>query len=264
MRKISLKATQTLNGRQWLDDEVIDFFVNDIIKKSKYANKIHAMKSTFYLQLSSGPNKNGKLRKIINTVVSNYRYERILNKRILIIPICDCFHWILFVIQIPEPSQADEQGKMQQFMYGYYYNSLDYDIDQGLIINLRNYLKFRLIFETGIDYELCIANTHLKLPKQCDSFNCGIYILHFLEKTINLLNTGSDKWLNTLLDDKIDLTENWKFDPNLKRLQLINYIEMMNKRKQLKIVITQTELKTILSDLTHNNEKPEQSGIEVI
>lgn len=257
MEKISLKSARTLADRQWLDDEVMDFFIKDIVQDSDHINDIHIMRSTFYLQLLSGPTRNSRFRKILNTVVSNFKDEKIFDKRIMIIPICDCFHWIMLIIEIPEIT-INEKDR-QQIMYCYHYNSLGYKIDSGLINNIKDYLRFRLVYETGIDCNVNLINIQLNLPRQLDSFNCGIYILHYLEKTLDNI----DSRLDSILDNKLDFAETWNFDPNLKRVQLINQIYILNKCKELKIVATQAEMKAILGNTNDNDEKSKGSDGEV-
>ena len=154
-KKIPKQSLDTLKGKGWLDDEVINNYLALLVKKNSkfgYAN------SFFYISLSQ---HNG-FRD-----VSTYKIAQdIKNKRFthLLIPIHLTNHWILVEIVF--------SGEKEIRVYDSY--NKEHPIVAAKILEFLHYLglkAFKIKF--------------VKCPQQSNGYDCGVFILAFAECLIN-------------------------------------------------------------------------------
>lgn len=238
MNHLTLKAVQTLEYNQWLDDEIVDFLIENFISRAAYGDYTFIMKSTFYLQLTSDCRPENKYQRIMDVVTKCYKSDKIFDKRAIVIPICANNHWILIIIALPELIDEKETHTFQLIEY----NPLGPKIDNEIIETIRTYLRFRLIYERGIMHDVQLLNYRPKLPRQRDSHNCGVFIIHYVERTFsNFTHT-----LNMISENKSDFDEKWAMDPQEVRIKLIDLITRLNNQNSIVLIATQNEINQIL------------------
>uniref|UniRef100_A0A7S0IT36 Ubiquitin-like protease family profile domain-containing protein n=1 Tax=Calcidiscus leptoporus TaxID=127549 RepID=A0A7S0IT36_9EUKA len=163
------KDMATLLPRQWLNDEVINYFLKllearaetDLVDTSAGRLKIHFMNTQFYHKLA-GWGDGGYLYK--NVARWTKRVD-IFSKDIVIVPIhCHGNHWTLALINFMQ----------RRFEY---LDSL-FGGDGGVLANLRRYLedehlnKKQASYDTNGWQDLC----HSEIPRQRNGFDCGVFM----------------------------------------------------------------------------------------
>ena len=156
----------------WLNDEVINFYLNMIMARSKENENlpnVHAFNTFFYDSFSTGGYANVKSRT---------RKIDLFSKDILFVPINykdpRNEHWALAVIRLKKDS-----------VYGpgvYYYDSLGRE-NTKVLKDLLNYLesehmdKKKKLLDTS-DFKL---ENVKNIPKQRNGSDCGVYALKYAE-----------------------------------------------------------------------------------
>lgn len=239
MKTLSMRAILTLSGQEWLDDEIIDFFIEQIIEESGFKQQTLALRSTFYVQLLSGAPSSNKYRRIMNSVVENLKNETVFSHEMIILPICEQAHWIMLILLIPNITIYDIKVKIKYIQY----NSLGYNISNEILDNIRTYLSYRLTYELGTECHIELNNLWLELPIQTDNNSCGIYIIHFLEKTLQnrteLINISQN-----------DYSTMWAFNPVKKRTDLLKKLLQLKRLGQIHIPKAENE-DEILSNINN-------------
>lgn len=252
-KQLSYKSLLTLKDQKWLDDDIMDLIIEEIINKSSYKEKTHIMSCTFYQMLLSGSHKISRYRRIMNIVIKCFKGIKLFEKRAIIIPTCANAHWAMAIIIIPKNydnnnnnintnnfQHTEETKKMKKTIYYLQFNSINNEItrDQTIISSMRIFLKYRLAYESGTDTDIDLIEIRPSLPKQTDNYNCGIYTLHYLERALINLNETFGAIING--DDNFE--KDWEFNPNIKREELLGLMIEMNKTKKLKIFANKEEI----------------------
>lgn len=160
--RITRKDIHTLADLNWLNDEVINFYMNLLIARSasdKYPN-VHAMNTFFYPKLISGGHASLKrwTRKI-----------DIFAKDIVVVPVHLGIHWCMSII--------DFRSKCIR-----YYDSMG-SSNPKCLSALRQYLedesldKKKQAYDTR-NWKLESAN---KIPQQMNGSDCGVFSCMFAE-----------------------------------------------------------------------------------
>ena len=160
--RITRKDIQTLAGLNWLNDEVINFYMNLLIVRGteKKFPKVHAMNTFFYPKLLSGGHASLKrwTRKI-----------DVFAQDIVVVPIHLGIHWCMSIIDF-----RDKTIK--------YFDSMGSANPQCLKA-LRQYLedesldKKKKPFDTS-DWKLESVND---IPQQMNGSDCGVFSCMFAE-----------------------------------------------------------------------------------
>ena len=107
----------------------------------------------------------------------------IFAKDILLIPICEGFHWYLLCIINPGLLCSPEQKKETIIVV---FDSLKAPRDSALD-HIKSYLKEELKDKKGIEprniYNILDVNP--PCPQQTDVTSCGVFLLHFAEQLLN-------------------------------------------------------------------------------
>lgn len=175
---ITRRDIQTLKGLNWLNDEIINFYMNLIVERSKlsssdsnnnnncntYGNekiKVYAFSTFFYSKLvKDGYNSLRRWTKKVD----------IFSHNLIMIPVHLGLHWTLAVI--------DFDCKEIR-----YYDSMNSNNSECLK-SLRNYLKDEYSDKkNGAQYDLSEWNCiHVKdVPQQMNGSDCGMFACKYAE-----------------------------------------------------------------------------------
>ena len=168
--KISVSGNDlvTLKKRGSLNDEVINFYIELILKRAacepeKYP-KIHMFNTFFYLLLEkkgySGVNKITKKAEV-----------DIFSLDMVIVPIHLPNHWTLAVINIKEHRLE-------------YYDSMSKGYNETVLLSLKHYVKEEYKDnKQASSYDMSKWEFYRveNLPKQSNSYDCGVFAMTFAE-----------------------------------------------------------------------------------
>lgn len=158
------KDIQTLKGLNWLNDEIINFYMTLICERSKdeakSLPKVHAFSTFFYPRLRE---KGYSMIKRWTKKVDIFSYDLIL------IPIHLGLHWTLAVIDFTTREIR-------------YYDSMNGN-NKECLKALKNYLNEEHQDKKGAPYDLtdwnCIHNKDL--PQQMNGSDCGMFSCKYAE-----------------------------------------------------------------------------------
>ena len=165
---ITRAKIQCLNGLEWLNDEVINFYLNMVKERSeknpdKYP-KIHVFNTFFYAKLTGEHN---------NTY--NYSAVRRWTKKIdlleydkIIIPIHLSVHWTLAIINL-----RDSKFEFFDSMNGH-------RTGMKVLQNLEKYLVDEIKDKKGVTYETSSWEKSMPpVPQQANGSDCGVFTCKF-------------------------------------------------------------------------------------
>ncbi|KAE9416892.1 hypothetical protein Angca_009064, partial [Angiostrongylus cantonensis] len=160
---LTRKDLSTLSGLDWLNDEVINFYLQLVCQRSMDAKnlpKVYAFNTFFYASIST---KGYASVKRWTRKVDIFAYD------ILLVPIHLSVHWCVAVIDLAE-RRID------------YYDSL-LGRNQKCLDLLKNYLieeckdKKNQIF----DFKGWQFNLRTDIPRQMNGSDCGVFLCKFAE-----------------------------------------------------------------------------------
>ncbi|XP_014218653.1 sentrin-specific protease 1-like [Copidosoma floridanum] len=160
--QITRKDIQTLAGLNWLNDEIINFYMNLLIERGKNKNypDVYAMNTFFYPKLISGGH------------VSLKRWTRkidIFSKDILVIPIHLGIHWCMSIVDFRNKSIK-------------YFDSMG-SPNYKCLQSLKQYLYAESIDKKHVAFNFsdwileCVKN----IPQQMNGSDCGVFSCIFAE-----------------------------------------------------------------------------------
>lgn len=159
---ITRRDIQTLTGLQWLNDEVINFYMNLLIERGKGSNwtKAYAMNTFFYLKLQ----KDGPLSlKRWTRRIDVFSYD------VIVVPIHLGMHWCMSVIDFRDCTIK-------------YYDSMGSSNRQCLEA-LRNYLKVEHLDKKQEEYDVSLWKLEnvKDIPQQMNGSDCGVFACTYAE-----------------------------------------------------------------------------------
>lgn len=166
VQKFNLNITradiQTLDGLNWLNDEVINFYMNLLIERGKDTKwpKVYAMNTFFYPKLL----KDGasSLRRWTRRV-DLFSYD------IIAVPIHLGMHWCMSIINFQNRSIK-------------YYDSMG-NSNNKCLDALRNYLKVEHLDKKGKEYDVSgwVLENVADIPQQMNGSDCGVFSCTYAE-----------------------------------------------------------------------------------
>ncbi|XP_017885786.1 sentrin-specific protease 1-like [Ceratina calcarata] len=160
--RISRKDMYTLSNSNWLNDEVINFYMNLLIARGGKNNypRVHAMNTFFYPKLISGGHSSLKrwTRKI-----------DIFAQELIVVPIHLGIHWCMSIIDFRDKTIR-------------YYDSMGGD-NQKCLASLRNYLEAESLDKKGKPFDTRdwkLVNVK-DIPQQMNGSDCGVFSCMFAE-----------------------------------------------------------------------------------
>jgi sentrin-specific protease 1 len=161
--RITRKDLHTLSGLNWLNDEVINFYMNLLIARGHASDKypkVHAMNTFFYPKLLSGGH--ASLRRWTRKV-------DIFAQNVVVVPIHLDIHWCMSIIDFRDKSIT-------------YYDSMGGNNPKCLTA-LKQYLQDESIDKKKQTYDM--SNWKLysakKIPQQMNGSDCGVFSCMFAE-----------------------------------------------------------------------------------
>ena len=185
---ITLADVETLYPGKFLNDTIVDFFLKYLHTNLHGADKdtVHIFPSTLFKKLVMVPmvgtpleikerNSSLSISEKRHARVSSWtKHMNLLDKDIVLVPICEASHWFLVVVVNPGGDKPcflvlDSMGGRREAAV---------EIIKEFIATERKHKM------TGS------ANTPIKIlypvtPKQTNGYDCGIFLLHYAEKILS-------------------------------------------------------------------------------
>lgn len=160
--RITRKDLHTLAGLNWLNDEVINFYMNLLITRGtsgKYP-KVHAMNTFFYPKLLSGGHSSLK------------RWTRkvdIFAQDFMVVPIHLDVHWCMLIVDFREKSIV-------------YYDSMGGN-NPKCLATLKQYLRDECLDKKKKTYDMSDwkLQSAKDIPQQMNGSDCGVFSCMFAE-----------------------------------------------------------------------------------
>lgn len=163
-QKIKRSDIGTLAGLNWLNDEVINFFMNMLMQRSqedtKYP-KVYAFNTFFYPRLESGGH--AAVRRWTKKV-DIFSYD------LLLVPLHFHAHWCLAVVDL-------RKGHLS------YYDSMGSDSDLQTLDTIKEYLQdeCRDKQKRELDTSLWTSAVVRDIPLQMNGSDCGMFLCRYAE-----------------------------------------------------------------------------------
>lgn len=158
-----------LQPGEMLNDAIIDFYLLNL-QLTMQSDSIHIFNTQFYQLLK----RRAEIDRYVKTVPSSVN---IFDKDFVFIPINENVHWSLVVLCYP--------GNLTHENHCILYCDSLYNSTSNIHINyIRDYLTRRYFHEREREREFNEENYPLNiasLPKQTNSYDCGVYMIHYVE-----------------------------------------------------------------------------------
>jgi sentrin-specific protease 1 len=152
---IAIDDIRRLGPRTWLNDVVVDYYLNLITTEDK---SVYCFTSYFYTSV---------LKHGINGVLNWFRNVQIFHFKKIFIPIVQNSHWMLIVVDLEV------------------YKIILYDSFAGIHDDILKSINFFFVHKYKMLYPAHSLNFTLShaqnLPRQHNSFDCGVYLLKFAQ-----------------------------------------------------------------------------------
>ena len=227
---ITKNDIKTLDPGIYLNDTIIDFYLKYLymgLLENSLQQNVHVFPVSFYTRLTRDP-KEGSMMYMqemsSNLSRAEIRYNRVqrwlrevnlLEKKLVLIPICEHAHW--FMIVLVNPGGEEPCLLVLDSMGGG--NTAATTVIKEFLIRLR-----------------CNSNlvqTHIRIicpstPKQNNGFDCGIFVLHYAEKILCSVNQFA------ALAPRITNLDNWfsVSETNNKRQKISDLIRQLESEQQ--------------------------------
>eukprot|EP00092_Neocalanus_flemingeri_P039130 GFUD01042592.1.p1 GENE.GFUD01042592.1~~GFUD01042592.1.p1 ORF type:complete len:792 (-),score=267.30 GFUD01042592.1:12-2387(-) len=166
---------ETLYEGTFLNDVIIDFYLTYLYREMipEQKDKVFIFPSFFFTKLSSDPVKESKsklsLTEVRHKQVATWtKNVDLCNKQLVIIPICRDKHWFLVTAVL-----ADEKPFLVVL------DSLGGD-NEDVVDMIKGYLVIELSSQMGKK----MAVVYPRKPLQDNYTDCGVFLLHYVEKII--------------------------------------------------------------------------------
>jgi len=197
---LTLGDFERLNDGQFLNDSLIDFWCRFIAERLKqkdrpHRSRLHIFSSFFFAKLvQQGLSQQDRLADALKWTQT--QKVDIFSKDFVFIPICEKLHWTLAVICFPGAEQTQLQGTEQQLPCILHLNSIR-STHRSLGRILRTYLQR----EWDVRHKASKGGRHFespeamplyypRCPQQKNEWDCGIFVLEFLER---MCGAGEDE-----------------------------------------------------------------------
>ncbi|KAM8977555.1 sentrin-specific protease 1 [Pelodytes ibericus] len=160
---ITRKDIMTLNNLNWLNDEVINFYMNLLMERSKRKGypKVHAFNTFFFPKLKSGYQAVKRWTKKVD----------IFSMNILLVPIHLGVHWCLAVIDFRKKSVT-------------YYDSMG-GLNNEACRLLLQYLKQESLDKKGVCFDsngwVLTSKRSEEMPQQMNGSDCGMFACKYAD-----------------------------------------------------------------------------------
>lgn len=209
--EIDQESERCLESGRMLNDTIVEFYMNYLMSKTDNStrNRFHLFNTFFFnklksLQMKAQANRNSEscFRDTIKRWDKNVKLSE---KKFLVMPICDHHHWLLVIICHPnnvpaqdeplvvfERSQQKAQSEEPCILI---FDSLGYKQMSKFTEPIRSFLTYRWLYEKPNEKKrifhdrLAFKDINAKIPKQRNSYDCGIHMLISFEGFLNFPNS---------------------------------------------------------------------------
>uniref|UniRef100_A0A8C5P8K0 SUMO specific peptidase 1 n=1 Tax=Leptobrachium leishanense TaxID=445787 RepID=A0A8C5P8K0_9ANUR len=160
---ISRKDIMTLHNLNWLNDEIINFYMNLLMERSKQKNfpKVHAFNTFFYPKLKNGYQAVKRWTKKVD----------IFSMNVILVPIHLGVHWCLAVIDFRKKSIT-------------YYDSMG-GLNNEACRLLLQYLKQESLDKKGTCFDTngwtLYSKNSEEIPQQMNGSDCGMFACKYAD-----------------------------------------------------------------------------------
>lgn len=223
-------SLSTLEPKQMVNDHVIEEYLEHLHKNMppEKRNRINIMSTFFFTRFK---------RTIRTATVEKWRkHIKMFEKDYLVVPICDNSHWLLAIVCFAhqvnsrdEPIVIDEiicPSTSRTSLAGLLmFDSLGYKYFNKFTEPIRGFLTERWKIERpdedvqNFRSRQVLPDYLAKVPRQRNSFDCGVYLLHYFEKFFEKPEEYYTKFRNNA-----DLRFQWSINPKDKREVIKNIL----------------------------------------
>merc|ERR1719470_621337 len=188
--RITIADYQTLNTATFLNDVIVDFYLDYLVREKMSAQlegKVFIFSSYFFKRLTADPAE-GSTMAIVERdsklSLAQKRHRRVLNwtksiklsqQNLVIFPICKDSHWFLVIAVMTR----DRSSLVVMDSLG--------GENREVVDLIKEYLVIELNMEEGntnLEEMKQIEVVRSCLPQQDNYTDCGIYLLHYVEKML--------------------------------------------------------------------------------
>lgn len=233
--KIDDQTLGRLNPGRMLNDSIVDFYLRYCLYHLApcIKSKFHLFDTFFYYKLKS-LNKPEQVERMSKRWD---KHVKLLDKDYLVIPICDSKHWFLAIVCFASKIRYQQgsgasglESPINNAACICIFDSLRYKYLSRFDDCIRSFLTFRWQHERPKENirDFCDRNLFkarsVKVPRQRNPYDCGVYLLHFFESFIK----DPLKSFTLILDD-VDFVPLWSMNPVNKRESIKRIITLHNK-----------------------------------
>lgn len=234
---IDARSLNCLEPGMMLNDTIVEFYMAHVLEKVSpvIREKTHVFSTFFYSKIK----KTLRLEeKNFNQVVKRWdKRVKLFDKDYLIIPICDAAHWVLVIVcflnRIPahdDPIVINQKSRPKGCLI--VFDSMGYRYLSRMTDPIRSFIQSRWTIEKpkeemrNFKDRTVFPDKFPKVPRQRNSYDCGIYLLNSFEKFLN------DPLRNYIkIRESQDFSSEWTIDPKQQR-QKIKSLLYDNKKDQ--------------------------------
>ena len=188
---------KSLEHDTFLNDIIIDFYLTYLLHKVLPVEErglVHMFSTMFYKRLTSSHKVKAKeeqglssAQKKHNRVKTWTKNVNIFEKSFVIIPICEHSHWYLVIIIRPDLVNRDLEVKQKEGEPLFLVLDSLGGGKSGAVENIRHYLEQEWLAKnpehTNVSFrKKDIKTVRPKKPEQENFSDCGIFLLHYVEK----------------------------------------------------------------------------------
>lgn len=192
---ISSRDVDLLLPETFVNDTIIDFYIKYLSTRMKTTEKckFHFFNSFFFRKLADLDKDQGRAPEGRSAFLRVRKWTRKINifaKDFLFIPVNFSLHWSLIVICYPGEVETSEDGEAKK--HGKLPCILHMDSLKGNHSGLKDIIQSYLWEEwkerhpeSALDISdkfLNLRFVSLELPQQDNSFDCGLFLLHYVER----------------------------------------------------------------------------------
>ncbi|XP_033141287.1 ubiquitin-like-specific protease 1D isoform X3 [Brassica rapa] len=195
---VHCKDLECLAPQKFLRSPVMDFYIRFLQQQVPSADQIsedfHFFNTYFYKKLCDALTHNGNDKEAFWINFRNWwKSSDIFRKAYIFIPIHEDLHWSLVIICIHD--KEDESGLTILHL-----DSLRFHSRRRIVENVKSFLEYEWNYVKQGDYSLdlpvskqiwetflhSINNVDIEVPQQKNDFDCGVFVLFFIKRFIEV------------------------------------------------------------------------------
>lgn len=199
--RITVADLDRLREGQYLNDNIVDFWYIYLSEQLKeYKDRFHIFSTHFYPLLKKDP------QRCAERVHKN---EKLMDKDLIFIPICEENHWVLVVVCYPCKlfEELNEDEPLRPFIM--YCDSLGNRFKTSSIRYIKSFLWKRFNKEKGTSHPELKTHQcqtkYAKLPLQENQSDCGLYVLQYVEEICKIVFQKEEKAIEIVDNENMEM-----------------------------------------------------------